>query len=601
MACEGWQKLNIGCQANEAAKSLAGSAVESLANAVMEATGKVITSLGTVWVYIGTPNLTRQPVDKWNGELDQADKLAVDPGISTVINYVTWIAMAIAILSLFILGAMIASKMRAGEGVMAVGRVGMILVAVVLVSGSSSIVGGLIANGPANTSTAVGFIQSSLWWYMGAAAVVSVIIGGLRMAWEQRADAGKELVKSLLTLVVVAGAGVGIIGTLLTASDAVAVSIINSSLTCDVSADTACFGANITALLALSAVPGGPGGGMGPFLLIVLGLFAILASLVQIVLMVARGGMLVILAGILPLSASFTNTEMGKGWFRKCVSWSVALILYKPAAAIVYAAAFQLVGTKDFSDDGSGILAVLTGLMLMVIALVAMPALMKFVTPMVGSLAGGAGAGLAVGAAAALPSGAQAIGRLGSDASGESGASGSPGGAGPGGSPGGQGEGAGGGGGSAPTGNDAGGGGDQGEDGAQTPGGGTAGGSAGGEGAGGAGTDGGSAGGEVAGGGGGSTARWPQPNSGSAGGGGSPIPTEAGSGTPIPTGGEAGGAGAGAAGEAAAGGTAAGGAAAATPVGAAAMAAKEGMDKGIQATQDLADDATGDGGPDGSN
>ena len=35
--------------------------------------------------------------------------------------------------------------------------------------------------------------------------------------------------------------------------------------------------------------------------------------------------------------------------------------VYKPAAAIVYAAAFQLAGTDVFSDDGSGLLAVLTG------------------------------------------------------------------------------------------------------------------------------------------------------------------------------------------------------------------------------------------------
>lgn len=119
--------------------------------------------------------------------------------------------------------------------------------------------------------------------------------------------------------------------------------------------------------------------------------------------------MLVILAGILPLSASFTNTEMGKSWFKKCIAWLVAFILYKPAAAIVYAAAFQLVGTDVFSDDGTGLLAVLTGLMLMVIALFAMPALMRFVTPMVGAMAGGAGGALAVGALAALPSGAAAI------------------------------------------------------------------------------------------------------------------------------------------------------------------------------------------------
>ena len=52
--------------------------------------------------------------------------------------------------------------------------------------------------------------------------------------------------------------------------------------------------------------------GVGVFILIVLGLIGLIASLVQIVLMVVRSGMLVILAGILPTTAAFTNTEMGQ-------------------------------------------------------------------------------------------------------------------------------------------------------------------------------------------------------------------------------------------------------------------------------------------------
>ena len=73
------------------------------------------------------------------------------------------------------------------------------------------------------------------------------------------------------------------------------------------------------------------------------------------------------------------------------LGWLVAFILYKPAAAIVYAAAFQLAGTNVFQDDGTGFIAVLTGLILMVLALFAMPALMRFVTPLVGAMSAGAG------------------------------------------------------------------------------------------------------------------------------------------------------------------------------------------------------------------
>jgi hypothetical protein len=143
---------------------------------------------------------------------------------------------------------------------------------------------------------------------------------------------------------------------------------------------------------------------------IVLGLIGLLASLVQVVLMVVRSGMLVILAGILPTTAAFTNTEMGKQWFQKAVGWTIAFILYKPAAAIVYSVAFLLMGNGDGKDV---LIRSITGFTLMVVALFALPALMRFVTPMVGAVAsgGGAGAGAAVGA---MATGAVSLGRSGS-------------------------------------------------------------------------------------------------------------------------------------------------------------------------------------------
>ncbi len=53
------------------------------------------------------------------------------------------------------------------------------------------------------------------------------------------------------------------------------------------------------------------------FIAIVLGIIAFLATVIQIMLMLVRGGMLVLLVGTLPLVAAFSNTEMGMQWFRK--------------------------------------------------------------------------------------------------------------------------------------------------------------------------------------------------------------------------------------------------------------------------------------------
>ena len=399
--------LDFGCKAGQIASSAVGDAIQNFANAVMEMVGKSVAALGTIWLYIGTPNLTG---GSGESSIPASSTPPGSAGLVTALGYITWIGLAVAAIAVVWLGVLISASIRRGEGALNVGRLGLVLGGVVLISGAGSLVGGLLPAGPRGVGGATLFIQSGLWWYMAALAVLSVIVAGIRMAWENRADPGKDLVKSLFTLLVVAGAGVTFTQLFITASDSFSVWLLQGSLKCDVGSDKACFGKNITTLLALSANPAT--GSLGAMLVIVLGIIASLASFVQIALMVARSGLLVILAGILPLSAAATNTEMGHGWFRKCVGWLLAFVLYKPAAAIVYATAFQLVGSDVFSDDDA-LVSILTGLMLMLLAVVALPALMRFVTPLVGSLASGAAGGaIAGGAMAALPTGAAQVGRL---------------------------------------------------------------------------------------------------------------------------------------------------------------------------------------------
>jgi hypothetical protein len=247
-------------------------------------------------------------------------------------------------------------------------------------------------------SPIVSAVNSELLPWTLALAVLAVIIGGIRMIWEQRGAPLKELLRSLLTLTLVSGLGLGVISILVIAADAFAAAII------DRSTDGKGFAEAMNILVITNQT------GVGVFILIILGLIGLLASLVQIVLMVVRSGMLVILAGILPTTAAFTNTEMGKQWFQKAVGWTIAFILYKPAAAIVYSVAFLLMGNNSGQD---ALIGSITGFTLMVVALFALPALMRFVTPMVGAVAsgGGAGAGAAVGA---MATGAVSLGRSGS-------------------------------------------------------------------------------------------------------------------------------------------------------------------------------------------
>src|SRR5659263_366448 len=96
----------FGCISGELAKSAIGGALESMAAAVSEAVGKVLASLGTMWVNVGTPNLTG------GGATTPVGTPPEVAGLSTVLGYVTWIALALTIVSLVLLGAVMAVRMR---------------------------------------------------------------------------------------------------------------------------------------------------------------------------------------------------------------------------------------------------------------------------------------------------------------------------------------------------------------------------------------------------------------------------------------------------------------------------------------------------------
>ncbi|MDQ0636364.1 type IV secretion system protein TrbL [Arthrobacter pascens] len=247
-------------------------------------------------------------------------------------------------------------------------------------------------------SPVVSMVNSELTVWTVTLAVLAVIVGGIRMIWEQRGAPLKELLRSLVTLTLVTGLGLGVISILVIAADVFSAAIIQRST------DGKGFAESMKILVVTGQTA------VGVFILIVLGLIGLLASLVQVVLMVVRSGMLVILAGILPTTAAFTNTEMGKQWFQKAVGWTIAFILYKPAAAIVYSVAFLLMGKNSGQD---ALITSITGFTLMIVALFALPALMRFVTPMVGAVASGSGAGAGA-AVGAMATGAVSLGRSGS-------------------------------------------------------------------------------------------------------------------------------------------------------------------------------------------
>jgi type IV secretion system protein TrbL len=295
-----------------------------------------------------------------------------------------------------------------------------------------------VADTTGQATGTVAFLQQNLLVFTTGLAVLCTLIGAGRIVYhEHKAAQLRELGRYLTTYVLVSAAAAGAASVLIGGSDQMASWFINQA-----SANSS-FADHLANLLGLattgtSRVAGAPAGftvGLAgtvttAFIAIALGIVAFLATVIQIMLMLVRGGMLVLLVGTLPLVAAFSNTEMGMQWFRKASAWLIAFALYKPAAAIVYAVAFDLAGQP-------GALALLDGVMMLVLAILALPALLRFVVPATSALAGGGGAGgMLAGAAGGaiamrMPTGAASVAATPASAygQGQSGQSGGPSGA----------------------------------------------------------------------------------------------------------------------------------------------------------------------------
>jgi len=273
-----------------------------------------------------------------------------------------------------------------------------------------------IADAGGQATGTVAFLQQNLLVFTTGLAVLCTLLGAGRIVYhEHKAAQLRELGRYLATYVLVSGAAAGAASVLIGGCDQMA-----SWLIARASAGSG-FADHLSSLLGLATAStsqatgttagftvGLAGTATTAFIAIVLGIVAFLGTVVQIMLMLVRGGMLVLLVGTLPLVAAFSNTEMGLQWFRKASAWLIAFALYKPAAAVVYAVAFDLAGQQ-------GALALLDGVMMLVLAILALPALLRFVVPATSALAGAGGAGAIVAGAAGgaiamrMPTGAAAV------------------------------------------------------------------------------------------------------------------------------------------------------------------------------------------------
>jgi len=274
------------------------------------------------------------------------------------------------------------------------------------------------AAAPTNLQAAgpAGVLQGNLGYLTILAAVVGLIMCGARLGMTGRSEHGSEAVKMLVRLIAVTAAGAGIVDILIKAGDVFSPWIISS-------ATGAPFEQTAPSLLTNEGLLA-----MTPLLTIIVAIFALFGAGAMVIFMILRGALLIILIAVWPLSASLTGTEQGVQWYKKINAYLIAFVLLRPVASIIYAAGFLLIkDSHDFqtTDPGvSALMASLTGMAILAVAGLSLPALLRFVAPATaagsGAMTGAAvmGAAVAVGAAAVTMGAGAAAGGAGAGAGG---------------------------------------------------------------------------------------------------------------------------------------------------------------------------------------
>lgn len=237
-----------------------------------------------------------------------------------------------------------------------------------------------------NVGLLVDLEAGSIQWLTAQLQVISIFLTvlGIMFAaiWTMihyRGDKAIKLAQTMAKVVVVTTLGAAAVQVIIAGGDAFSTWILDSAgITTD---------ARQIPLTIAAANPG---------IAILGGIFGIIATIIQWGIMLVRSALLPLLVGVWPVAAAASMIGGADQAFSKITNWIIAFALYKPVAAIIYAYAWK---TKS-GDDGLG--GVINGLVLIVLAVVALPAMMRLIAPGTSALGGASGGGMALAGGAAL-------------------------------------------------------------------------------------------------------------------------------------------------------------------------------------------------------
>ncbi|MBE1525491.1 hypothetical protein [Nesterenkonia lutea] len=259
------------------------------------------------------------------------------------------------------------------------------------------------APGPDLDNPAVASLQADMGYYIAAFAIIGFLFGLGRMVLSMDFKKIITAFAPIVTLIVVTGVYAVAIGALLAAGDSTAAWLLDRATEGDAN------------LEILAAPVGDMGQNIGVFLIV--SLLTFFGAIMNFLLMIFRDVTILVLLAFLPVVAASTGSVSGKQAFQKINSWLIALLLFKPVAAGIYALGLRMMTEDSEIEDLAGELqnysAAMTGMLILALAGLALPALIKFIAPAAAMGAAAFGGGAAIAGAATVAAGAAVIGASG--------------------------------------------------------------------------------------------------------------------------------------------------------------------------------------------
>ena len=187
----------------------------------------------------------------------------------------------------------------------------------------------------------------------------SVLVQSIRIIVMRRGEPLFAVLGGLVRFAVAAALGVTVLQGALWAGDVLATSLLGSA--------AVDFGGTMREALTARR-----GGLAEPFLLLLLSVVVLLLAAAQWMAMALRQVALLAVAATLPLAAAGSLTATTRSWLSRLVPWALAMVLYKPAAALIHAVGEQYL-TQLPEPAGPGVGTLLAGTVVLALGVAALP------------------------------------------------------------------------------------------------------------------------------------------------------------------------------------------------------------------------------------